>query len=94
MPAEQFEAALADPTRKPTTAGIIAAATPPKPEVVPVSPDALWLWGRLGDFERDLLEKNAADVLLTMTPKMLDDVHRLAPRVAAWLKTIGGLDAG
>jgi hypothetical protein len=28
-------------------------------------------------------------VLSTMTPSMLDDVHTLAPRVAAWLKKIG-----
>jgi hypothetical protein len=37
VPEEQFEAALADPDRKPPTAGIIAAATPPKPEVVPTT---------------------------------------------------------
>lgn len=93
VPEDQFEAALADPDRKPTTAGIIAAATPPEPEVIPVSKDALWLWGRLRDFERDgLLAQAPEDVLLTMTPQMLDDVHRLAPTVSAWLKRIGASD--
>lgn len=93
VPQQQFDEALADPTRKPTTAGIIAAATPPKPDVVPVSKDALWLWGRLRDFERDgLLNQLPEDVLLTMTPQMLDDVHRLAPTVSAWLKRIGASD--
>lgn len=88
LPQEQFEAALTD--RKPSTAGILAAATPPKPEVVPVSSEALWLWGRLHDFERDgLLARAPANVLLTLTPRMLDEVHRLAPRVAAWLSQIG-----
>lgn len=93
VPDELFEAALADPDTKPSTAGIIAAGTPPKPEMVPVSKDALWLWGRLRDFERDeLLAQDPADVLLTMTPQMLDDTHRLAPQVAAWLKRIGSQD--
>lgn len=94
VPEEQFEAALADPARKPTTAGIIREATPPDPETVPVSQDALWLWGRLRDFDRDgLLAKEPCTVLLTMTDTMLDDVHRLAPRVAGWLKQIGMPDA-
>ena len=94
IPKDEFEAALADPDRKPTTAGLIREHTPAAPERVPVSADALWVWGRLNDFERDgLLAKRPADVLLTLTPTMLDDVHRLAPRVAAWLKQIGALDA-
>jgi hypothetical protein len=93
VPQELFDAVLVDPDRKPTTAGIIAAATPPEPEVIPVSKDALWLWGRLRDFERDgLLAQLPGDVLLTMTPQMLDDVHRLAPTVSAWLRQIGAAD--
>lgn len=88
VPKDQFEAAIADPDQKPTTAGIIRAATEPKRE--PVSADALWLWGRLKDFERNgLLAKEPPAVLLTMTPGMLDDVHTLAPRVIAWLRRIG-----
>ena len=94
IPKDEFEEALADRSRKPTTAGLIREHTPPEPERVPVAAAALWLWGRLNDFERDgLLTARPADVLLTMTPSMLDEVHRLAPRVAAWLKQIGALDA-
>jgi hypothetical protein len=90
IPEDQFEAALADPARMPTTAGIIAAGTAPQPEVVPVSPHALWLWGRLFDFERDgMLKRDQREVLLTLTPRMQDDVHRLAPQVANWLSRIG-----
>lgn len=90
VPDDQFEKALSNYIHKPSTAAIIAAATPPKPEIVPVSTQALWLWGRLRDFERDgLLDRTTADVMLTMTPEMADDVHRLAPRVAAWLAQIG-----
>jgi hypothetical protein len=49
MPDDQFEAALAAPG-KPTTNGIIRAGFSPTPK--PVSPEALWLWGRLRDFRR------------------------------------------
>jgi hypothetical protein len=87
IPQEQFEAALSDPTRKPTTTGIIRDAER-APEMVPVSDDALWLWGRLNDFER-MLVKDPADVLLTMTPAMRNGVYQMAPRVAAWLRRIG-----
>lgn len=93
VPDKQFAAALTDPDKKPTTTGIIRDATPPAPEQVPVSNEALWLWGRLRDFEQDgLLKKDPADVLLTMTDKMLDETHRLAPRVASWLQRIGTTD--
>ena len=90
VPAQAFEDALDDPTTRPTTAGIIKANQKPKPN--PVSKEALWLWGRLCDFERDgLLAKEPGEVLATMTPEMLNDVHTLAPRVARWLKKIGKL---
>jgi len=72
------------------TAGIIRANEEPKPN--PVSEEALWLWGTLCDFEREgLLEKDPREILSSMTPKMLDEVHTLAPRVATWLKKIGKL---
>jgi hypothetical protein len=87
-PRARAEAALAGPD-KPTTSSIINAAFPPKPK--PVAPEALWLWGRLRDFERDgLLDTDPAEVLATMTAEMLDDVRSLAPQVAAWLDRIGG----
>lgn len=55
----------------PSTAGIIRAAAEPKPN--PVSTEALWLWGRLRDFERDgLLDAEPATILETMTPQILD----------------------
>lgn len=85
-----FEAALADKTQMPSTSGIIRAAAEPK--ITPVSKEALWLWGRLLDFERlNLLAQSPAEVLESMTPQMLDDVHSLAPRVTAWLQQIGRL---
>lgn len=89
VPEPDFEAALADNTAIPTTAGIIRASEEPKRN--PVSADALWLWGRLLDFQRNgTLARDPSEVMSTMTPEMLDDVHTLAPRVVAWLKRIGG----
>ena len=89
VPDDLFEKQLADRTQRPTTEGIIKAAA--KPKVTPVSKEALWLWGRLRDFERDkVFDKDPNEMLETMTPEMKDDVHVLAPRVAAWLKRIGG----
>jgi hypothetical protein len=89
IPQRDFERSLREAER-PTTAGIIREHQEPQRKQKAVEPDALWLWGRLGDFERNgLLERDPADVLETMTPEMQDDVHTLAPRVAAWLKRVG-----
>jgi hypothetical protein len=90
VPQEKFEAALTDPIQRPTTAGIINSVDPVRAKVAAVSNEALWLWGRLKDFDRNgLLAVDPNTTILTMTPEMLDDVHRLAPRVVAWLQKIG-----
>jgi hypothetical protein len=74
-----------DRTQKPTTDGIIRSAAPAK--VTPVSDDALWLWGRLRDFERHgLLDQDPRAVLETMTPSMLDDVSCSKKRYAVILR--------
>jgi hypothetical protein len=89
LPQRQFDLAIGESVKPPTTKGILRAAEPlsRKPTV---GADALWLWGRLLDFERDgLLDKAPNDVMATMTEPMKDDVHRLAPKVAMWLKRIG-----
>lgn len=86
VPQREFDTALQEADR-PTTAGIIRATAEPKAN--PVSGDALWLWGRLRDFERALLHKEPVEVLSSMTEEMKNDVHTLAPRVSAWLKRVG-----
>ena len=91
LPQEEFEFALGESVRPPTTLGVLRSASEPPPRPI-VRVEALWLWGRLLDFERDgLLDKEPQEILETMTPLMLDDVHHLAPRVANWLKRIGTL---
>jgi hypothetical protein len=81
VPEEDFEAALAAP-EKPSTRGIIS-----KPKQEPMDPDALWLWGRLRDFEnKGILDRNHDEIIGAMTDAMRDDVARLSDRVADWLK--------
>ncbi|MYF06691.1 MAG: hypothetical protein F4092_00580 [Rhodospirillaceae bacterium] len=104
VPEEQFEAALAAP-EKPSTTGIIRAngqtvaddsesdsesATVAESEpVAPMDPNALWVWGRLRDFERDgVLDENPITLLSVMTDGMQADVRRLARPVAEWLEAM------
>ena len=82
VPEEAFESALADPDEKPTTAGIIGRERKQEP----VEEDALWLWGRLLDFERrGLLTRDLDAVCRTMVPHMRETVCELAPKVSQWL---------
>lgn len=88
VPDEVFEREVKDKTHMPTTNGIIRAAA--KPKVIPVAKVALRLWGRLREYEEEgFLKMSPSEAMETMTSEMKDDVHRLAPRVAAWLNRIG-----
>jgi hypothetical protein len=81
---DDFEAALAAPD-KPTTNGIITAAKPPK--IYATNERALWVWGRLQDFEReDILAAEPSFLFNEMPAHMRADVLRLAPLVISWLK--------
>jgi hypothetical protein len=84
VPPDLFEQELK--RERPTTNGIIAAATlTPEPKDK-VGPAALWLWGRLKDFERDgLLDLDPNEVVEGMLGHMQTTTKELAPRVAAWL---------
>jgi hypothetical protein len=89
VPEDKFEAALTAPGRV-TTGGIIAKQTPPKPPAVNAVDDrALWLWGRLKDFEREeLLAADPNDLIATMLPHMQETTREYAPRVVEWLQRI------
>ena len=72
-----------EPTRATLKREIMAR---PEPKKV-MNPKALWLWGRLNDFERDGVLSQKQQVLLDeMTPTMRDDVKRLLPVVRAYLE--------
>lgn len=50
---------------------------------------ALWLWGRLKDFERDgIMAAGAAHLVSELTDPMREDVRRLAPLVREFLQQI------
>lgn len=86
VPEADFEQAVTGPAR-PSISGIIAAAVPPK--VNPVDDRALWLWGRLQDFERNgLLDADPNALIETMLPHMELTTADYAPRVMAWLGRI------
>jgi len=60
-----------------------------KPQAKEMDSRALWLWGRLKDFERDgIMDAGATHLLHEMTPAMRGDVHRLAPMVREFLEEI------
>lgn len=85
IPDEDFERAVREPGA--TTAGIIAACTEPKQAC---DRRALWLWGRLLDFEREgLLNADPDELIGSMLEHMQSTTIEMAPRVAAWLGRIG-----
>ena len=79
VPRERFEAHL-QAEDKPSARAIIDS-TKAKPQM---SEEALWLWGRLRDFERmGLIDADPMALLEEMTESMRADVRRLAPLVAS-----------
>jgi hypothetical protein len=85
VPVEQFERHLKDPVVKPTTTGILKAANgAPR-----MDDGALWVWGRLRDFERDgHLARNPAEMFGGMTETMQADVRRVLPSLLDWLSEL------
>lgn len=72
-----------EPTRAAVKREIVAK---PEPRV---SDEALWLWGRLRDFEgKGITAANPATLLLNMTVPMREDVRRLAPLVREFLEDL------
>ena len=92
IPEREFEAALRGP-EKPTTAGFLKHAEARKAAQAPstprVSDAALWLWGRLRDFENEGYLTRGGDRFFDgMTEAMRADVRRLAPLVANFLNDL------
>ena len=72
---------------QPTSAAVRREIAPrPQPRV---SDDALWLWGRLRDFDsKGILSASPASILIGMTPEMREDVRRLAPLVRGFMEDL------
>jgi hypothetical protein len=84
VPDGDFEVALQ--AERPTTGGIIAAHSEPKQHM---DNRALWVWGRLQDFERQaILDTDPREMLGQMFDHMQETTKRLAPMVAEWLGRI------
>jgi hypothetical protein len=86
IPEDDFESALH--TERPTTNGIITAHSEPKQSTC--DRRALWLWGRMLDFDREgLLDVDPNELISSMLEHMQSTTMEMAPRVAAWLGRIG-----
>lgn len=84
---EEIVARGEEPTKAKVHREVIA-----KPKAEPqkvMDQSALWLWGRLKDFERDgILSKEPAFLLSEMSDPMREDVRRLAPMVRYFLEQL------
>lgn len=72
-----------EPTRAALKREVIDRPAPPKM----MNPKALWVWGRLKDFEREgILSSNPATLLNEMTEPMRADARRLLPLVRGFIE--------
>ena len=85
VPEDEFEAALSDPDKKPSTAGILKVNGSSNR----MDADALWIWGRLRDMEKRNLFSCDTDVIAgEVTQAMLDDLTRMLPVAIDWLNEL------
>lgn len=84
--AERALKAMVERGEEPTKAALRREMAPQKPKKV-ISDAALWLWGRLKDFERDgILANNPRTLFRELAEPMQEDVRRLVPMVRDFLK--------
>ena len=88
IPKAEFERVLAIPGAKPSTESLIMSRRAVISPMPPTPPhDALWVWGRLRDFEREaILSKSAHDIFQSMPEHMREDALRLGPVLRDWLE--------
>jgi transcriptional regulator with XRE-family HTH domain len=87
IPDADFEAALADTSKKPSTTGLIRKTT--IDEMPKVSADALWIWGKVRDFdERNFSAKSTSVIKGEMAFTMINDMVRILPSMIEWLKEL------
>src|SRR5690606_35412402 len=86
IPEDQCEASLAisADAGPPTSSGILRMHEPKAP-APRLNEDALWLWGQLCDFEKDMFSLDPAFLLSEMTPTMRADALRIIPQLKQWL---------
>ncbi len=84
VPQEDFEAALAEPG-KPTSEGIVNAKKAKERPMPQVDPDALYVWGRLREFEK-LFHRDINELIAGMPETMQESCVRICPLLLAWLE--------
>jgi hypothetical protein len=86
IPEKDFEQALRDPSKKPTTAKLLREAyNPPQTQI---DKPAMWLWSRAREFEaRGYAEKLPSDLFQALLPNMQKDMRRLVPVLADFYNT-------
>lgn len=88
--AEVDEDTFEEEVKKPgaSTTGILNGQKNKHP-VDLVNEEALWLWGRVRDFERDgILAQDPATICETMLPHMRETLRELLPVVVDWLRKV------
>jgi hypothetical protein len=82
LPEEEFQAKLKDPNVMLSTEAFL-----PQPKMPPpVNGQALYVWGRITDMERQgVLTSDPAKIASLMLPHMRTDCVRLTPAVREWL---------
>ena len=83
VPEKEFEDAINVPGSIPSAHGILKTK---KKEEKRIDADALYLWGRLNDFERKLFGRALDELLDEMTPAMRQDAERILPIIRNWLR--------
>lgn len=72
---------------EPTRAALKREVFAPRPAPRQMDPKALWVWGRLKDFEREgILTADPVSLLSEMTEPMRADVRRLLPLVRGFIE--------
>ncbi len=91
IPEQEFEETLEGVTKaagvmgKVTTNYILNSQKPQEPSPR-INTDALWLWGRLRDFEKKVLHQDKDFLLSEMTPTMRPEAERILPKLQQWLR--------
>lgn len=87
--AQRALSAMIERGEEPTKAKLRRELQPKAASQKTMNPKALWVWGRLKDFERDgILAADPSDLLAEMTEPMRADVRHLAPAVAAFVEQL------
>ena len=85
IPNMQFEKAMSDPDKKPSTAGM----TKRNGTTDRMDPAALDAWGKICAWERDrLFDRDPNTITGELTDPMFDDLRRIIPMAIDWLKQL------